>query len=53
MRLPHICASPTLSFLDFESEGHDRSDMKLPGTSDKLAVAVIEANKNTVGESSE
>lgn len=46
----HSCITYIVLLLDFESEGHDRSDMKLPRTSDKLAEAVIEANKSTVGK---
>lgn len=33
---------------DWETEGHDRTNMKLPGLTDRLIVAVAEANKNTV-----
>ncbi len=32
---------------DWETEGHDRSDMGLPGRSDALVAAVIEANPRT------
>ncbi|GAA6009003.1 hypothetical protein JCM10207_004061 [Rhodosporidiobolus poonsookiae] len=33
---------------DWESEGFDRKDMKLPGESDALVAAVLAANPNTV-----
>ena len=33
---------------DFESEGYDRKHMDLPGTSNKLVKAILEANPNTV-----
>ncbi|KAJ1309318.1 hypothetical protein OPQ81_004979 [Rhizoctonia solani] len=36
------------SFGDWESEGHDRADMSLPGATDQLVSAVLEANKRTV-----
>ena len=42
-----------LFYSDFESEGYDRNDMKLPGTSDELVAAIIEANKNTIGKFSD
>ncbi|ODQ68881.1 hypothetical protein LIPSTDRAFT_7343 [Lipomyces starkeyi NRRL Y-11557] len=32
---------------DWESEGYDRKDMKLPGNTDALVAAVLEANPNT------
>lgn len=33
---------------DWESEGHDRSDMKLPGYTDQMISEVAKANPNTV-----
>ncbi|CUA68916.1 beta-glucosidase [Rhizoctonia solani] len=33
---------------DWESEGHDRADMSLPGATNQLVSAVLEANKRTV-----
>ncbi len=33
---------------DWETEGHDRSDMRLPGQQDALAAAVLAANPNAV-----
>ncbi|KDR84011.1 hypothetical protein GALMADRAFT_236587 [Galerina marginata CBS 339.88] len=33
---------------DWESEGHDRADMALPGLTNKLVSAVLNANSNTV-----
>jgi beta-glucosidase len=33
---------------DWESEGYDRADMRLPGRQDELVAAVIAANPNTV-----
>jgi len=33
---------------DWESEGHDRADMALPGKQDALAEAVLAANPNTI-----
>jgi len=33
---------------DWESEGHDRADMELPGLTNKLVSAVLSANPNTV-----
>jgi beta-glucosidase len=33
---------------DWETEGHDRADMMLPGAQDVLAEAVLKANPNTV-----
>jgi beta-glucosidase len=38
--------------IDFESEGYDRSDMRLPPSADLLASAVLAANPNTAGEMS-
>lgn len=35
-------------FLDWESEGHDRSDMSLPRATNRLVSAVLKANKRTV-----
>ncbi|CDK29737.1 unnamed protein product [Kuraishia capsulata CBS 1993] len=32
---------------DYESEGYDRPDMKLPGRTDELVARVLEANPNT------
>ncbi len=33
---------------DWESEGHDRADMELPGKQNELVAAVAAANKNTI-----
>ncbi|KAH7343148.1 putative beta-glucosidase precursor [Rhizoctonia solani] len=33
---------------DWESEGHDRVDMSLPGATNQLVSAVLEANKQTI-----
>ncbi|CAE6497151.1 unnamed protein product [Rhizoctonia solani] len=33
---------------DWESEGHDRTDMSLPGATNQLVSAVLEANKQTI-----
>ncbi|CAE6475372.1 unnamed protein product [Rhizoctonia solani] len=33
---------------DWESEGHDRTDMSLPGATNQLVSAVLEANKRTI-----
>ncbi|KAG8712328.1 hypothetical protein FRC11_000440 [Ceratobasidium sp. 423] len=33
---------------DWESEGHDRADISLPGATNQLVSAVLEANKRTV-----
>ncbi|KAG2013345.1 cellulose-binding beta-glucosidase [Coprinopsis cinerea AmutBmut pab1-1] len=33
---------------DWESEGYDRTDLGLPGNTDKLVAAVLEANENVV-----
>jgi beta-glucosidase len=33
---------------DWETEGHDRHDMRLPGDQDALAAAILAANPNTV-----
>lgn len=32
---------------DWETEGHDRADMRLPGEQDRLAAAILDANPNT------